>query len=258
MVVRWRAWDVTLKLASGMCVQSSCEMVPDQRVQATLRMMQRAANTVLTEEVGRDVCQRVGARALLTSAIASLGSSYVITLGAQDCVTGETLAERQVQASRKEDVLRELGEATTMFREQLGESLASIKRYDAKVEMATTRSLEALKAYSQALAARRTHGRPRRLTADASGSRARPGVRARTRPARHGLRQPARLRGQPPPRHAGLRAAGEGERAGAPLHRGPLLHHRPARSGQSHRGLPGGRLPPIPPTMPRGPTSPCC
>ncbi len=153
-------FDDTLGEALAVQLRQSpfLNLVPDQRVQATLRMMQRTANTVLTEEVGRDVCQRVGARALLTSAIASLGSSYVITLGAQDCVTGETLAERQVQASRKEDVLRELGEATTMFREQLGESLASIKRYDAKVETATTRSLDALKAYSQALAARRTMG----------------------------------------------------------------------------------------------------
>jgi tetratricopeptide (TPR) repeat protein len=68
------------------------------------------------------------------------------------------LAERQVQASRKEDVLRELGHATSSFREMLGESLASIKRYDAQIEMATTPSLDALKAYSQALAARRTTG----------------------------------------------------------------------------------------------------
>ena len=153
-------FDDTLGEALAVQLRQSpfLNVVPDQRVQATLRMMQRDPMQPITEEVGRDVCQRVSARALLTSTIASLGSSYVITLGAQDCVTGETLAERQVQAGRKEDVLRVLGEATTMFREQLGESLASIKRYDAKVEMATTRSLDALKAYSQALAARRTLG----------------------------------------------------------------------------------------------------
>ncbi len=151
-------FDDTLGEALAVQLRQSpfLNVVPDQRVQATLRMMQRDPMQPITDEVGRDVCQRVGARALLTSAIAALGSSYVITLRAQDCVTGDALAERQVQAERKEDVLRELGAATTLFREQLGESLASIKRYDAQVEMATTASLEALKAYSQALSARRT------------------------------------------------------------------------------------------------------
>ena len=151
-------FDDTLGEALAVQLRQSpfLNVVPDQRVQATLRMMQRDPMQPITEEVGRDVCQRVSARALLTSTIAALGSSYVITLRALDCVTGDTLAERQVQAGRKEDVLGVLGEATTMFREQLGESLASIKRYDAKVEMATTASLDALKAYSQALTARRT------------------------------------------------------------------------------------------------------
>ncbi len=132
--------------------------MPEQRVQATLRMMQRPMDTAVDDAVGREVCQRVGARELLTSAIASLGNSYVITLRALDCVTADVLAERQTEASRKEEVLKQLGETTSSFREQLGESLASIKRYDASIEMATTSSLEALKAYSQALMARRTQG----------------------------------------------------------------------------------------------------
>ena len=153
-------FDDTLGEALAVQLRQSpfLNVVPDQRVQATLRMMRRDPMQPITEEVGRDVCQRVSARALLTSTIAALGSSYVITLRALDCVTGDTLAERQVQAGRKEDVLGDLGKATTMFREQLGESLASISRYDARIEAATTPSLEALKAYSQALQARRAQG----------------------------------------------------------------------------------------------------
>jgi tetratricopeptide (TPR) repeat protein/tRNA A-37 threonylcarbamoyl transferase component Bud32 len=153
-------FDDTLGEALAVQLRQSpfLNLVPEQRVQTTLRMMAQAPGTRLTEELGRDVCQRVGARALLTSTIAALGTSYVITLGAHDCVTGEVLAERQVQARNKEDVLRELGAATSGFREMLGESLASIKRYDAPVEAATTPSLEALKAYSQGMAARRSSG----------------------------------------------------------------------------------------------------
>lgn len=133
-------------------------LVPEQRIMATLRLMQRPDGTVVDSTIGREICQRVGARALLTSAVASLGSSYVITLGALDCVTGETLAEQQTEAARKEDVIRELGAAARSLRERLGESLMSLTRYDANIEQATTPSLEALKAYSQALATRRAQG----------------------------------------------------------------------------------------------------
>jgi len=114
--------------------------------------------TPITADVGREVCQRAGAKALLGGTIAMLGSSYVITLNAQDCVRGSVFAEEQGQAPNKEAVLAVMGDAVSRFREKLGESLGSIQRYDAKIEEATTRSLEALKAYSQGLRTRRTSG----------------------------------------------------------------------------------------------------
>jgi tetratricopeptide (TPR) repeat protein len=133
-------------------------VVPDQQVQATLRLMGREPMTPITAEVGREVCQRAGAKALLGGTIAMLGSAYVITLHAQDCVEGKVLAEEQAQASSKEDVLAVLGTTVSAFREKLGESLGSIQRYDAKIEEATTKSLDALKAYSQGLRTRRMTG----------------------------------------------------------------------------------------------------
>jgi eukaryotic-like serine/threonine-protein kinase len=133
-------------------------VVADQQVQATLRLMGREPMTPITAEIGREVCQRADAKALLGGTIAMLGSSYVITLNAQDCVDGDVLAEEQAQAASKEQVLNALGEAVSQFRERLGESLASIQRYDAKIEEATTRSLEALKAYSMGIRTRRMTG----------------------------------------------------------------------------------------------------
>jgi len=127
-------------------------------VQSTLRLMGRESTAAITAEVGREVCQRAGGKALLGGTIAMLGSAYVVTLNAQDCVTGNMLAEEQVQATSKETVLAALGNAVSVFREKLGESLGSIQRYDAKIEEATTPSLEALKAYSQGLKTRRTTG----------------------------------------------------------------------------------------------------
>jgi len=99
-------------------------------------------------EVGQDICQRQGIKALVTGSIASLGASYVVTLSALECLSGQTLAREQVQAATKEEVLGAVGEAAASLRRKLGESLASVERFDAPVVQATTASLEALKAFS--------------------------------------------------------------------------------------------------------------
>ena len=153
-------FDDTLGEALALQLRQSpfLSVVPDQQVQATLRLMGREPMTPITAEIGREVCQRAGAKALLGGSIAMLGSAYVITLNAQDCIGGDVLAEEQAQAAAKEDVLNALGAAVSKFREKLGESLASIQRYDAKIEEATTGSLEALKAYSQGIRTRRQTG----------------------------------------------------------------------------------------------------
>ena len=153
-------FDDTLGEALALQLRQSpfLNVVPEQQVQATLRLMGREPMTPITAELGREICQRAGARALLGGSIAMLGSSYVVTLNGQDCVSGNVIAEEQAQAASKETVLAALGAAVSKFREKLGESLASIQRYDAKIEEATTPSLEALKAYSQGLRTRRTTG----------------------------------------------------------------------------------------------------
>jgi serine/threonine protein kinase/tetratricopeptide (TPR) repeat protein len=153
-------FDDTLGEALALQLRQSpfLNVVPEQQVQATLRLMGREPMTAITAELGREICQRAGAKALLGGTIAMLGSSYVLTLNAQDCVNGNVLAEEQAQAASKETVLQALGTAVSSFREKLGETLASIQRYDAKIEEATTPSLEALKAYSQGLRTRQTTG----------------------------------------------------------------------------------------------------
>lgn len=153
-------FDDTLGEALALQLRQSpfLNLVPEQQVQATLRLMGREPMTPLTADVGREVCQRAGAKALLGGTIATLGSSYVLTLNAQDCVAGKVLADEQVQASSRETVLAAMGTAVSAFREKLGESLPSIQRYDAQIEEATTPSLEALKAYSLGLRTRRTIG----------------------------------------------------------------------------------------------------
>jgi tetratricopeptide (TPR) repeat protein len=110
--------------------------------------MGRSPDERITREIGREICQRQGLKALLTSLISGLGSHYVITLEAINAQSGDTIAREQAEAENKEQVLKRLGEAATKLREKLGESLASIQKFDAPIEQATTSSLEALKAWS--------------------------------------------------------------------------------------------------------------
>jgi DNA-binding winged helix-turn-helix (wHTH) protein/tetratricopeptide (TPR) repeat protein len=143
-------FDDTLKQGLSVQVEQSpfLELVPDRRVNETLKLMGRSPDDRLTANVTREVCQRTGSKAMLTGSIAGLGSQYVIGLKAVNCNTGDVLAEAQEQAAGKEAVLKALDVATAGLRSKLGESLSSVEKYATPVEEATTPSLEALKAYS--------------------------------------------------------------------------------------------------------------
>ena len=130
------------------------DIVSDQRIRETLRSMGRPATERLTPAVSREVCQRLGLKAMLAGSIAPLGTSYVLSLNATDCQTGEPLAREQAEAT-KDRVLSELGSMSSRMRTRLGESLPSIQRFDVPIEQATTPSLTALKAYALGLEERR-------------------------------------------------------------------------------------------------------
>jgi tetratricopeptide (TPR) repeat protein len=153
-------FDDALKQALSVQLQQTpyLTLLPDLRVQRTLKLMQRQPDQPITPQVARELCQRVGAKATFEGSISSLGTDYVVTLGVHNCQTGAALAEQQVQVRTKEEVLSSLGQATTALRKSLGESLASIQKYDVPVTEATTSSLEALKAYGLANKTRYTRG----------------------------------------------------------------------------------------------------
>ena len=143
-------FDDTLKqgLAVDLAQSPFLNVLSDQRVRDTLKLMGRQPDQHVTPDIARDICQRTGSAAVFASSIANLGSQYVLGLNAVNCRTGDLLAQEQVQAARKEDVLKALSLAATKLREKVGESLTSIKKYDVPLDEATTSSLEALKSYS--------------------------------------------------------------------------------------------------------------
>jgi len=143
-------FDDTLRQGLAAQLQQSpfLSLVSDQRIQQTLRLMGRSADTKLSPAIIGDLCQRAGSKAYLNGSISNLGSQYVIGVNGVNCQTGDYLAQEQVTANGKENVLKALGEASTKLREKLGESLKTVQKLDTPIEQATTPSLEALQAYS--------------------------------------------------------------------------------------------------------------
>ena len=147
------AFDDTLKQGLRVQLEQSpfLNILSDQKASDVLQMMKRSKDERLTREVTREVCQRAGSKAFLIGTISSLGTHYVIGLNALNCQTGDELASEQVEADTREHVLRALGESATRMRKKLGESLATIRKYGAPVELATTSSLDTRRSTSAAI-----------------------------------------------------------------------------------------------------------
>ena len=143
-------FDDTLKTALTVSLQQSpfLNVLSDKKVATTLKLMTRPPDSKLTPEVAEELCQRAGSKAYIAGSIASLGSQYVLALKAVNCEDGNVLVDEQVTAATKEKTLDALGEAASKLRSELGESLASVQKFDVPLAEATTSSLEALKAYS--------------------------------------------------------------------------------------------------------------
>ncbi len=143
-------FDGTLKKALAVDLEQSpyLNVFSDAKARHTLTLMGKQPDEHVTVEMAREICQRNGLKALLAGSIANLGSQYVITLDAVNAATGDTLAEVQSQADSKEQVLKALDSATNQLRGKLGESLASVQKFDKPLEEATTSSLEALKSFT--------------------------------------------------------------------------------------------------------------
>jgi eukaryotic-like serine/threonine-protein kinase len=143
-------FDDTLRQGLAAQLQQSpfLSLVSEQRIQQTLRLMGLPPDSKLSPAIAGDLCLRAGGAAYLTGAISSIGSQYVIGVSAINCQTGDSLAEEQVTANGKENVLKALGEASTKLREKLGESLKTVQKLDTPIEQATTPFLGALQAYS--------------------------------------------------------------------------------------------------------------
>src|SRR5206468_6541028 len=141
-------FDGMLKQGLAIQLQQSpfLNLFPEAQIRHELKLMKRQPNERVTSEIARQICERQNLKALVAGSIAPLGSHYVITLEALNGQSGEPLANVQVEAESKEQVLRALSQAATQIRERLGESLSSIERYDRPLQEGTTAKPDAFKA----------------------------------------------------------------------------------------------------------------
>ena len=143
-------FDDTLKQGLSVQLEQSpfFSIISDQQVQQTLQMMGHKPDARLTPEIARELCQRVGGTGVLRGSISQIGEQFLLTLKAINCSDGKTLTSTEVQASDKSHVLDALGRAASELRSKLGESVSMVQKFNTPLEQATTRSLEALRAYT--------------------------------------------------------------------------------------------------------------
>ena len=112
--------------------------------------MGKSPDTRIDEALGREICQRENVRALVTCDIASTGKQYALSSRLVEPQNGETVRAYLESVPNRDDVLAALGRIAGRLREDLGESLSSIRQNDRPLPQVTTRSLEALKSYVEA------------------------------------------------------------------------------------------------------------
>ncbi len=152
-------FDDALKQALAVQLGQSpfLNILSDRKAEDTLHLMGHTSNERITRDIAREVCVRTGSKAIILGSISNLGGQYVIGVDAVGCSSGDTLSKEQEEAATKQDVLKAMGKAAANLRGKLGESLATVQKFDVPVE-ATTASLEALKAFSMGITTFRTKG----------------------------------------------------------------------------------------------------
>jgi hypothetical protein len=109
--------------------------------------MRRPVGARLSGDVARQVAQREGVAAIVEGDVATLDSSYLLTVRLRDAATGDELATAQETASDANDLIPAIDRASRTLRGRIGESLKSV-RGATPLERATTPSMDALRAFT--------------------------------------------------------------------------------------------------------------
>ena len=119
------------------------------RIAETLDLMRRPKDAPLGQDLAQAVCARNNGGAVIAGTMARLGTRYELTLSASDCINGHVLDEEKQEANSKEAVAGAIDRLSARTRRKLGESSASLARFDVPLLPEKTASFEALRAYSE-------------------------------------------------------------------------------------------------------------
>lgn len=143
-------FDGTLRQGLSVQLEQSpyLNILSDAQIAKTMSLMGHPPMEKLTDEMARQVCVRSNSHATIEGSISQVGKDFSLILKAVNCADGATLTSVDATAPDKDHVLKALNDLASDIRGKLGESLRSVKKFDAPLEAATTTSLDALKSYS--------------------------------------------------------------------------------------------------------------
>jgi eukaryotic-like serine/threonine-protein kinase len=143
-------FDNTLGEALAIQMEDSpfLNVLDRDQIRQDLQLMRQPPGARLDNNLAREICQRENEKAMISGTIASLGNTYVITLQATDCQSGNTLARQQAEVRDKEHAIEGVAAAAKGMREKLGEPLSSIRKMAPQSEHVTTASLQAFQMFA--------------------------------------------------------------------------------------------------------------
>ena len=228
-------FDGTLKQALAVQLGQTpfLNLFPEERVRETLRFMGRSPDDRITRDIGREICQRQGIKAMLAGSIARFGNNYVITLEAINPRSGDPFASEQVEAGHKRErahFARHSGFEPAKETGRIAQLDPEVRRQDRTSDDFLARSAEGLRdgrrrasegKRSRVACLLQTRRRPR--------SELRDGLRAH----RRALLQPGADRNFQAVYSKGVRPSRSGERTRTPVHCRKVLQLRHRRIRQS-------------------------
>ncbi len=145
-------FDKTLATATLIDMRQSphVTVLSDQQVRDTLGLMMRPKDSPLTPAVAREVCVRNNGQEVIEGGVARFGAKYLLTLTATGCVDGKVIVADKAETTSREALLPALDSLVDRVRRSLGESSASVEKFNVPLASRQTASLDALKAYSEA------------------------------------------------------------------------------------------------------------
>ncbi|HEX4567309.1 MAG TPA: winged helix-turn-helix domain-containing protein [Vicinamibacterales bacterium] len=131
----------------GLAQSPYLRVLSDGSLGQILQGLGRPPDEPLTFGLAREACRRANAAAIVDGSIDRSGRDYILTVEATRCGDGSQVAQKRESVGGRDQIVAALGRAIADLRRRLGEPDATLQSYNVPIDVATTDSLEALRAY---------------------------------------------------------------------------------------------------------------